>query len=199
MNKYIIKIAIGALVALPLVSSCDLDQMPEGSLENSESWKTFERAEKQYIGLQSYMRSVSGGSNAYTSDIQSDLFNARQGALSLTKVHDWKFTATDNVGSGVWSGNFALVKQAHEILSHIDSFDIKTPTTGSEAIQKAKVNFFKAESYFAIAWAYSNMIVRFCKDYEPSTAATTLAPPSSTPPRIISICPLISLKPPFFH
>lgn len=177
MNKYIIKTALGALMALPLVTSCELDQLPYGSLENSQSWENFDRAEKHYVGLQTYMRAVSGGSNAYTTDIQSDLFNARQGAISLTKAHDWKFTAADGIGSGVWANNFAMVKQAHEILSHIDAFDVKEPTTGAEALQKAKVNFYKAESYFAIAWAYSNMIVRFCKDYEPETAASTLGLP----------------------
>lgn len=177
MNKHIIKIVTGALAALPLLCSCELDQMPTGSLENEQSWNSFERAEKQYVGLQAYMRSVSGGSLAYTSDIQSDLFNARQGAISLTKVHDWGFTTTDGVGSGMWSANFAMVKQAHEILAHIDSFDVKEPTTGAQALQKAKVNFYKASSYFAIAWAYSNLIVRFCKDYEPETAATTLGLP----------------------
>lgn len=177
MNKYIIRIVLSTLLALPLVTSCDLDQMPVGTLENGQSWETFERAEKQYVGLQSYMRAVSGGSNAYVTDIQADLFNARQGATSLTKVHNWTFTAADGIGDGIWGNNFAMVKQAHEILSHIDAFDVKEPTTGSEAMQKAKVSFFKAESYFAIAWAYSNMIVRFCKDYEPSTAASTLGLP----------------------
>lgn len=177
MNKNIIKTALCALMALFLTTSCDLDQMPVGSLENGQSWETFERAEKQYVGLQAYMRSVSGGSNAYITDIQADLFNARQGAVSLTKVHNWTFTAADGVGDGIWGNNFAMVKQAHEILSHIDSFDIAVPTTGAEAMQKAKVNYFKAESYFAIAWAYSNMVVRFCKDYEPSTAANTLGMP----------------------
>lgn len=177
MNKHIIKTAFAALLALPLVSSCELDQYPTGSLENGQSWETFDRAKKQYIGLQSYMRAVSGGSNAYTSDIQSDLFNARQGAIDLTRCHEWNFTNTDGIGSGLWSTNFAMVKQAHEILAHIDAFDVKEPKNGQQAMQKVQVNFYKAASYFSIAWAYSNMVVRFCKDYEPSTAAETLGMP----------------------
>jgi len=177
MNKYIVKVLLPALLGLFALSSCELDQLPVGSLENEASWTTFARAEKQYVGLQSYMRSITGGSNAYITDIQSDLFNARQGALSYTKAHNWTFTNSDGVGDGIWAGNFALVKQAHEILAHIDSFDVKEPTTGAEALQKAKVNFYKGASYFSIAWAYSNLIVRYCKDYEPATANSLLGLP----------------------
>ena len=85
MNKYLIKYALCALLAVPVMTSCELDQMPEDALGFEQTWSTFERAKKQYVGLQARLRSVSGGACAYVSEIQADLFSAAKNAVSPTK------------------------------------------------------------------------------------------------------------------
>lgn len=184
MNKYIIKAASALSLVLPLLAGCELDQEPYGSLENKKSWETFDNAKSHYVGLLSEIRGVSGGSNAYVTDIQSDLFNARAGSAAYNQVHNWTMTGSDTQSStdGIWVNNFALVKQANDIIVNIDTFNIKTPFTSvAQVSQQINAYYYKAISYFSVAYAYSNVIVRYCKDYDPETAATTLGLPLIQP------------------
>ena len=88
MNKYLIKYALCALLAVPVMTSCELDQMPEDALGFEQSWSTFERAKKQYVGLQARLRSVSGGACAYVLK-----FRPTFSQLPRMRFHSTKFTA----------------------------------------------------------------------------------------------------------
>lgn len=183
MNRNIIKVALTVLVSMPLLAGCELDQEPYNALTNEASWQTFDNVQSQYVGLKSALRSVSGGSNAYITEIQSDLFNARAGSAAYNQVHNWTFTGNESQSNteGVWSNNFALVKQANEMLTHIDPFIVAQPKSTAEVSQNIQAYYYKAMSYFSIAYAYANMVVRYCKDYEPETASQTLGMPLVQP------------------
>lgn len=181
MNKYLIKSALCALLAVPVMTSCELDQMPEDALGFEQSWSTFERAKKQYVGLQARLRSVSGGACAYVSEIQADLFSAAKNAVSLNQVYSWKFTTEQFDGDIVWGNNFFMVKQANDFLNHMPQYCLKEPKTAKEFQQSALANRYLSAAHFSIAYAYTNMMVRYCKDYEPATAANELGLPLVTP------------------
>ncbi len=174
MNKYIIKTLFGFALALSALTSCELDQYPTGSLTDEESMKTFDDAKKQYKGLLAELRSAVGGANAYVSDAQSDLFNQRQTSSVLSKVQNWSFTGSQFDGDVVYANNYSVIKQSNFILGRIDK--IAADSTLS-AYKQAYLNDIKATAYFARAYAYSNLVVRYCKDYEPETAATEMGMP----------------------
>ena len=94
MNKNIFKAALLAAFALPVLSSCELDQEPETNITYESSWgeseDPYEDACKHYTGMMTVVRAVVGGSNAYVSEAMTDLFTLRAGALTLAKEHRGK-------------------------------------------------------------------------------------------------------------
>lgn len=181
MNKYILSTLLCTALSAPLFTSCELDQMPYNSLPSEETWQNLEQVQRHYLGLQSSIRSVSGGSISYITDIQADLFNATAGAASYNRIHQWTFTGEQFEGDAVWANNYSLVNEANDILGHIGNFEgylpEVIPSTNDSLFKGAQVAHTKAAAYFAIAYAYSNMVVRYAKDYEPATAATELGLP----------------------
>ena len=211
MNKNIFKAALLAAFALPVLSSCELDQEPETNITYESSWgeseDPYEDACKHYTGMMTVVRAVVGGSNAYVSEAMTDLFNLRAGALTLDKEHRWTFTTNQFAGDIIWANNFSLVMQANDFIANIDPFinEEKSKEEAATAAEKAaeeagdaeekdtqtklkmkyqerkeRLMHYKGVAYFARAYAYCNMIVRYCKDYEPETAADELGLPIVT-------------------
>ena len=177
MNKNIFKAVLCAALTLPVLSSCELDQEPYTSITYGSSWSTYDDACKHYTGLLAVVRGVVGGSAAYVPEAMADLFNLRAGAASLASEHRWTFTTNQFSGDAVWASNYSLVMQANDFLANIDAF-INAEEDGSE--KQLRLMHYKGVAYFARAFAYTNMIVRYCKDYEPATAANELGLPIVT-------------------
>lgn len=171
MNKYIAKTILGSALLLPLVSSCELDQFPRGSIMEENSWEQVSDATNYYVGLQSALRNVIGGSQVYVSEMQADLFNTTFGSTNLQQEHDWSFTTMQFAGDAKWANNYSLISNANEIINNIDKIQVETDE------DQLYLDNIKGAAYFARAYAYSNMVVRYCKDYEPATAAGELGLP----------------------
>lgn len=174
MNKYILKAIFCSALALPLFTSCELDQLPTDSLTDQESWKTYNDATNQYNGLLAILRSDISGSNAYLTDVMSDLFNQRLTSASYGQEHSWRFTGSQFGGDAIWANNYSVILQANFILQNIGKFGNSSTLSDQ---QKANIYNIKATAYFARAYAYSRMVTRYCKDYEPETAANELGLP----------------------
>lgn len=174
MNKYILKAIFCSALALPLFTSCELDQLPTDSLTDKESWKTYNDATNQYNGLLAILRSDISGSNAYLTDVMSDLFNQRLTSASYGQEHSWRFTGSQFGGDIIWANNYSVILQANFILQNIGKFENSSTLSDQ---QKANIYNIKATAYFARAYAYSRMVTRYCKDYEPETAANELGLP----------------------
>ena len=174
MNKYILKAIFCSALALPLFTSCELDQLPTDSLTDKESWKTYNDATNQYNGLLAILRSDISGSNAYLTDVMSGLFNQRLTSASYSQEHSWRFTGSQFGGDIIWANNYSVILQANFILQNIGKFENSSTLSDQ---QKANIYNIKATAYFARAYAYSRMITRYCKDYEPETAANELGLP----------------------
>lgn len=174
MNKYILKAIFCSALALPLFTSCELDQFPTDSLTDQESWKTYNDATNQYNGLLAILRSDISGSNAYLTDVMSDLFNQRLTSASYGQEHSWRFTGSQFGGDAIWANNYSVILQANFILQNIGKFENSSTLSDQ---QKANIYNIKATAYFARAYAYSRMVTRYCKDYEPETAANELGLP----------------------
>lgn len=168
MNKYIIKALFVSALAAPALSSCELDQYPETYLPTEKSWQTVADAGNYHIGLQSYLRSVTGGSNAYITEVQSDLFNGRYGLAKLNRVYDWSFTNSAFDGDGLWTSNYSLIANANNIINNIGHIERE-----ADSDDDALLKFYEGEAHFARAYAYSNLVVRYCKRYDAATAAET--------------------------
>lgn len=161
-------------MALPVFTSCELDQFPTDSLTEEQSWQSYSDAVNQYNGLLALLRSDVGGANAYVGDVQTDLFNQRLTSSVLSDINDWSFTGSQFSGDAVWANNYAVILQANFILQNIGKFEGNESLT---AKQQADIANIKATAYFARAYAYSSMLPYYCKDYEPETANAELGLP----------------------
>lgn len=172
MNKYILKTLLCSALVAPLLTSCEFDQYPETSLPVEGSWEQVSDAANYNTGLLAVLRSVTGGNHRVVSEVQSDLFNARMGTADYNQTHQWTFTTSQFDGDVVWSGNYNLVANANNIINNIDNIAVEA---GSD--DEAALKYYKGVAYFARAYAYTNMVVRYCKDYDPATAANELGLP----------------------
>lgn len=165
MKKYIFKTLLCSAMALPVLTSCELDQFPEGSIPSEQAWKTVSDANNFYVGLLSNLRGVSGGAYSYVSECQADLFNAVRGAASQNLVHEWNFTTSQFGGDNVWVGNFGLVTTANNIINNIDK------VVAENNDEQAALNAIKGSAYFARAYAYASMVTRYCVNYQDAESA----------------------------
>lgn len=171
MKKYIFKTVLCSALAMSLTTSCELDQYPESSIPSEESWQNISDAEKFYNGLLANLRGLSVNSSILVTEVQSDLFNAVVGVSSLNREHEWTFTTNQFGGDANWASNYSLITSANNILDNINSIPTETED------EKALINQIKGASYFARAWAYSNMVPRYCVNYDPATAEKELGLP----------------------
>ena len=119
MNKYIFKTILSAALAFPVLTSCELDQYPAGTIPAEEAWQSTDDANNFYIGLLSYLRSYAGTTNNAVAEIQADLFNQGNSSVSLNQEYDWTFVSTQFGGDGMWSGSYGLIMTANNILDNI--------------------------------------------------------------------------------
>ncbi len=174
MNKYIIKALLCSALAVPVLTSCELDQYPTTSLPSEQSWQTLTDASTHQNGLLALLRGVSSGTGT-VQEVQTDLFNQVSNSVSYNMIHNWSFTTNQFEGDGLYSGNYSLITNANDILNNIDK--IKFETEGDSTYYGA---YTKGLAYFGRAWAYATMAARYCKNYTAETAATTPGMPLVT-------------------
>ena len=164
MNKFIYKTLLGVALTMPVLTSCELDQFPEGTIPAEKSWTSVEDANNFYIGLLSSLRSIAGSGVNKITEAQADMFNQATSTVTYNEIYDWTFTSSQFDGDGVWSGNYALISRANAILDNIDMVPVKNEE------EQAAIDKIKGVAYFARAYGYSNLVTRYCKEYNEETA-----------------------------
>lgn len=169
-TKNILRIAFVSALSLSALTACDLDVTPDASMDYNESWQgDITVAQAHYRGLASAFRSVCGGSYIVAQDEQADLFNAasdfgNRGGLE----HSWSFQADDE--ATVWNGCYSIIKQCNDVINNIGNITLNTTDETKAAAQKTIINAIKGEAYLMRAICYHNIVLRYAKDYEASTA-----------------------------
>lgn len=169
MKKNILKTTLFALVTAPLFTACELDQFPSDSIPNEESWQYFSDAQNFERGVLRSLRSISAlGWTAL--DIQADYFQPGKAYGNRNGlIYRWEFNSSEF--EGAWSGPYGAITDFNNFLNNCDNIELETEE------QKAQMEHFKGEAYFARAYAYTLLAQFFCKDYEPASADTDLGVP----------------------
>jgi hypothetical protein len=172
MNKRIkistIILAFGAL----FLSSCNLDETPNDALVTSTAWKTVSDAGNFRTGIYASFKNVNGGKYTYTSDYQTDILNATSGFGNRGgDIYTWNFTSSQTDIKDIYEYNYYCINQCDELLDNIDNI---ATTTDAD---KATLSNYKGEAYLMRAMCLHSLVLRFAKDYEPSTASTDLGLP----------------------
>jgi len=171
--KNIIKLSlITAFTVLGMVS-CDLDRYPYNSIEQSQAFQTVDDALALRNGLYANLRGRLYGIYTDPMDVQTDYLNAtldygnRAGSL-----YRWSDFLADNYTlRDYWSGIYSSLVNVNNVIENIDNI------TTEDTDEKALLNKYKGEAYFLRAYYYHLLVLRYAKDYEPSTAASDLGVP----------------------
>jgi starch-binding outer membrane protein, SusD/RagB family len=163
------------IIALSLESCVkNVDKFPFNSIETSQSFLTLKDAKAWNVGLYARLRGNLYGSFMFIQDVQADQLNATLDYGNRNgNPHRWgqSFLADDGALSGPWNAFYTAIVN---INVGIDGFE-KIPT--ANATEKAELDRYKGDNYLARAYYYSQLITRFAKAYNPSTASTDLGVP----------------------
>lgn len=165
------KIYLLLALTVGLVTSCDMDTMPAGTIPEEEALMTPDDFRAMRNGLYSGLRSSVGGTAFYTaSDVQSDEFHALVGnSNTFGDMYRWDFTPQNSYVSTVYGNYQAVIARANFIIQGYNSCDFSDASTFDEegmAIARAA----KGDSFFARAYCLFMLSQYFCADYEASTA-----------------------------
>ena len=161
------------LVSLAFVGCDDLERFPYDSIEQTQSFQTVADAATWNTGLYASLRGVVYGTFTYATDVQADQLNATLDYGNRNGFpHRWEgFLADDGLLSGHWSGYYGNISDINVAL---EGFETIVPENDSEA---AELDLYKADAYLARAFYYHNLVVRFAKDYNPTSASSDLGVP----------------------
>lgn len=170
--KYI-KSLIAAGVLSATAISCDVERLPEGSLESSLGFQTVTQASYWNNVIYSQLRTRVYGIYTFTTDVQADQLNAtleygnRNGS-----PHRWfNFLDDDYTIRDVWAGYYSALFNINLMLVNFENI---VPANEAET---QRLERYKGEAHLARAFYYHNLVVRYAKMYNPSTASTDLGVP----------------------
>ncbi len=171
MKKIINTIVCVCFLALSF-TACDLDRYPYDAIETGQAFQTTKDATSFNNGMYAFLRNRLYGIFSYTGDIQADLFNAGiDYGNRMGSNYTWTFTTDDYSLRDIWSSYYNAIANLNNF---IDNEGKIVPGNDSE---KATLEMYKGEAYFLRAYYFHQLVKRFAKDYEPSTAATDLGVP----------------------
>lgn len=179
MKKNILKLALIALLAVPALQSCEMDQFPSSSVSSEESWQTLNDLYAHDLGTMASIRSMSR-LGWDVSDIQCDYFQPNKAYGNRGgEIYRWNFQAAESDMVDAWSNPFGNLVTFNDFLGNYE----KACPNGIDALNsddQETVSQYLCNAYFGRALAYYQLVVRFAKDYEPSTAAEDLGLPIIT-------------------
>lgn len=165
-------LALGTLAA---VYSCkDMDLKPYNDLEKSQSLTNFAQARYYNNGTYVLLKGRTYGLFTFSQDVQADQLNAsfdfgnRNG---FPHRMDDTFLAGDYTIRDTYQPYYVGINNANNAIENYPG----VPTT--TAAQADSIKKFIGNSHLARAFYYHQLALRFCKDYNPATAATDLGMP----------------------
>ena len=165
------RILLSLFVGVGLLTSCDMDKAPYGSLDDSSALQSVNDYAGFRNGIYSNIRSFATGGYLYYSDIQSDQF------LGLTiagnrngEFNNGLVTASSQAISSVFEAMYTRISNTNYFLNKAEAaIAIPDYFTGDEMVLMQR---YIAEAKFARAYYYFWMMERFCQQYTPDKADT---------------------------
>lgn len=164
-----IKIGLGiGMLALMAITSCKkLELTPFTTIPTEDAFETIRDAQTWNNGVYAAFRGRQYGPFTITQDVQSDQLNAslsygnRNGA-----PHRWGDSFQADETTDKWSSYYSAIANINQILQGYVNITPATPT------ETANLNKYTGDAYLARAYYYHQLALRFCKAYNPATAAS---------------------------
>lgn len=171
--KKLAKYTILTTLLINIVVSCELDRYPFDQIEQSQAFKTADDAASLRNGLYSDLREMLNGIYMYTTDVQADMLNATLDFGNRNGFpHRWTGFLADNYTiRDTWRGYYSELVNVNNLINNIGLIETE------DASEQADLDIYLGEAHLLRAFYYHQLVLRFAKDYEPSTADTDLGVP----------------------
>jgi hypothetical protein len=157
------KIVFTLLLAGGLLSSCDMDKKPYGSLDDTTAIQTLNDCARFRNGLYSSLRSITSGSWLYFSEIQMDLFQGIVGnGNRVGTIANGNLLSSDSDVAGYWSSMYSVINSANYIIEKMDAIAESGEFDESDL---ETLNRYNAEAHFVRAYCYYWLADHFCDSY----------------------------------
>ncbi len=158
---------IGTAVLFLAVTSCDVERFPYDQIEQREAFHTMSDARNITSGLYMQLRNRMYGQFMFITDIQSDLYNASLDYGNLYGFpHTWEgFLASDYSIEDIWQGYYSAMVNINNVIENIERVEANTEE------EKATIQKYLGEAYLLRAFYYHQLVVRWSKPYQASTAS----------------------------
>lgn len=162
MKKYILKYVLMGILAVPALTSCELDQTSPNNLQPGEGLTSIDDAESWRMGLYSTARSSFSGPSVFVSDIALDQFVATNSYGNYYgPTARWSFGNSDlDDQTDIWYYNYRLISRANALLANVPSIPV------DDEDDYAEIRQIEGEAYLMRAIAYQRLAVFFCDRYE---------------------------------
>lgn len=174
MKKILSKFSILALLALPVATSCELDQLSPTQPSPDEMTNSMNAAENWRLGLYATLRSVYGFNS---SDVQTDNFVlTNQDANANGPQFTWTFqnTGVDDPTT-VWANAYTTIFRANAVLTYVPQ--VLTNAPALTAADTLEVQQILGEAHLVRAMMYQRLATYFTDRYDAATASTQLGLP----------------------
>ncbi len=171
--KNIIKLTFLTAVLIITAVSCELDRYPFDQIEQSQAFRTVDDATSFRNGLYSDLRDRLNGIYMFSTDVQADMLNATLDFGNRNGFpHRWTgFLADDYTIRDVWRGYYSALVNVNSLINNINMIEAE------DEDEQQTLDVYLGEAYLFRAYYYNQLVLRFAKDYEPSTAGTDLGVP----------------------
>lgn len=166
---YIKSLIVGVLVTL---FSCDVERFPYDSIDADQSFESIDDAKYWNNMIYSQVREAVYGIFMFSTDVQADQLNATSDYGNRNGgPHRWTFLSSDYTIRDVWAGYYSGIANINKMLEGFSQI----PVEGQE--DRQKLDQYIGEAHFARAFYLHNLVVRYAKMYNPSSASTDLGVP----------------------
>jgi starch-binding outer membrane protein, SusD/RagB family len=171
--KKLINIFLGAAFFAIFTVSCEVERFPFDQIEQTQAFQTMTDAENINNGMYAQLRNRVYNIFMFSTDVQADLFNASLDFGNRNGFpHRWEgFLATDYTIRDTWQLYYSAMVNVNNILENMHRIET------SNAAEEAIIEGYIGEAHLARAFYYHQLVIRWGKPYDPSTASTDLGVP----------------------
>ncbi len=158
------KIFLSLLLAGSLLTSCDMDLNPAGSINDKEAIETARDCERYRNGIYNNIRALSVGPYIYYTEIQMDQFlGTIMNGNRIGNLSNGVILSSDTDIESIWGGLYGAIGSINYFLPRAQAVLEKEDLTNEDRIN---INHYLGDAYFARGFFYYWLLDHFCPDYK---------------------------------
>ena len=150
-------------------TACDMENLPYDNIETSESLQTLAYCKAFRNDLYADFRNTFY--DFLGQEIAADGFNPVIGYTN-TYGGDYRWETEASGTAGRWNDNYYIIANANLMIERVPEL-----MDGATDSDRAQMEIYLGEAYISRAMAYFDLTLRYCKDYEPSSASSDMGVP----------------------